>query len=734
MTRHLPILGLVAVLLVKLVLGVIVARQVPLWTGYHHEIDSYNIARLIVEEGRLPRSSDFPPGQFEIRQGSQPPLYGLLTAAVAGVWGASGRATMTMNPAPYCINGTEAIVGLETDTTYNPPYSGHARGGMALRLLNVGFGVMAVGLAYAAGRIAFPTRRSIALIAAALLAFEPYTLRLNSIIINDNLLLMVAAGHLLALAYLLRADKLRWWAVALVFVTVALSILTKINGWVTLVTAVIGVGYVFFRQAGGLRFSGRQWVALGGMVAALTLMIAGLVTFNIVQYGSFFGRYDDIGRSLNRIWDSRGRVIGSVPLTLRYTLDTYAAAIREVPLPGRWMRAYRLTGVLLLAVAAWGVGAATIRRDRAAREILLAAAALFSGALVLVLLRSGQTQVVMVVQSLIFAPLRYYAVGLPALMLMASYGLHALLPRPVAWVPGAVAAGGWLVLSGATAYYSVPGQLMRNHVIPNTLAAPLSEAPALVQADYAIREDVLNADLLLGTSRPLTQNLRGRLDLRGANGATFTCEFVPLRGIYPTPRWQPGQLIRQQMTVENCAAPMSAPVTVAFSWVAPDGTRTPQQQTTLNADLPTGPTCPSNLGVFGDELQLVAIRTPPEASRGKSYEPLVNWLVLAESLQAQRRQFTLVHTEQGTTYSCQGFADVHAGVNSTQQFGDLRRAIPRGQIIDADGCVIAIPPDAPTGVYNIDIRLLDANGDPLSILDGDGLRRDRLQLDTVTLR
>src|SRR5664279_3258680 len=71
--RHL----LIAILLLQLILGAAYSLSIPLWQG--HEQDYYTVVRFLAEHGRLPTASDYPDGDAEIRQATQPPLY-FLTA------------------------------------------------------------------------------------------------------------------------------------------------------------------------------------------------------------------------------------------------------------------------------------------------------------------------------------------------------------------------------------------------------------------------------------------------------------------------------------------------------------------------------------------------------------------------------------------------------------------------------------------------------------------------------
>ncbi|MGV2437545.1 MAG UNVERIFIED_CONTAM: hypothetical protein LVT10_23755 [Anaerolineae bacterium] len=56
-----PLFWLIIILTIKAGLGWFYTFSVPLWVGYTHEMDTYNVSRIILENGRLPIEDDFPP-------------------------------------------------------------------------------------------------------------------------------------------------------------------------------------------------------------------------------------------------------------------------------------------------------------------------------------------------------------------------------------------------------------------------------------------------------------------------------------------------------------------------------------------------------------------------------------------------------------------------------------------------------------------------------------------------
>lgn len=732
-----PAWGLIAVLVVKLIMGFIVIWQVPMWTAYHHELDTYNIVQIIRSEGRLPLPDDFPAGEFEIRQGSQPPLYALLALPVVSAVSPAERFISPTNPTPFCIAGEELITSYQYDRSYNLPLSGHAAGGYAFRVLNVIYGVLAVGFTYWAARVLFPDVPLIALVSAALVAFEPYTLRLNATIVNDNLLLLTAAAHLVSFAYLLRAERVRWWMLIALAATATLTFLTKLNGIVTVGLSVLLVIYVSVRNR--KLISPQRGTLIGGGLLVMGLG-AGVLLFNLTQFGSLMGRYGNIGMLTVLVFTNPGAILSSLIPILDNSLTSYVDALRDAALPRRFLQAYQGITVLALLTPLIALVLPRPRRDRNL-EVALWLLLFVIGASALVIVRAVISQLGFSIESIIFAPLRYYMVGFPALMVLLSTGLSAVLPERLArWHPlGIALAVGWLVLSMITAYANIPGQIMAanriaiSRTVPNPL--PLSQSadhPQLAGYERMIHDDQLDLTLYMLTPQGETPNLIGQVQVSDPNGNTVTCQFVPSRGIYPTSRWEPDEIVIERLPVRNCGIPLAAPIRADFQW-GEDGD--PVEIFTLDESLGVSDGCPPNLGRVADELQLTAIRTPATATRDSGYEPLINWIVLEQPLVSQVRQFTLSQRDGDAVYTCDGFADMHEGASNTDQFGDLRRVIPRGATIHADTCAVYIPSDAPLGTYDIRVALFDADGMPLPVYDDMGhlLDDNQLILDTVEI-
>ncbi len=225
---------LLAVLAVQFILGMIYLLSVPLWqkTAIYDEPDFYTVVRFLHQNGRLPTDEDYPAGDAEAGQATQPPLYFLVAYPLVALFDNHQPVPPGVQPALICVGdaGYNApVIRYPITSDYLSPGHGAVIAGYGLRLLNLLLGIAAVALTFQAGLILFPDQPVLALIAAALLAFEGNLVRLNSIIGNDPLLLALSAWNLLICAHLRWRIQRKW--LILLFISVALALLTRIAGW-----------------------------------------------------------------------------------------------------------------------------------------------------------------------------------------------------------------------------------------------------------------------------------------------------------------------------------------------------------------------------------------------------------------------------------------------------------------------------------------------------------------------
>ncbi len=418
---------LLALLALQIVLGVSYAILTPLWQD--HEPDYYNVARFIATERRFPTPADYPEGDAEIRQATQPPLYFLIAAPVVALFDNHQPVPYGVQLAPLCPGGDQAstlVTLFPTNQAYNDPFRGTVAAAYFLRFLNVLFGAAAVVFTYKAAQTLFPARPVIALAGAAILALEPATLHFVPEISNDPLLLMVCAAQLWLSARVLVESRVSWRNILLLVALSAAAPLVKLPGW-----AALAVGFLVLAYRLVFRSRGRRSLWLGvGLIVVLTAVIA---VFNYQQYGSVFGRYS----VLSSLFSSFLQTVNIPPVVIAAVVNqTHVGLI--APLTALHPRAafvnlYDLLLVICLIGCVIGVGSALIGRARGqarAYGLLVIAVAI---AVAVVMLRNALTadasNTTVYNQAMIYAPIRYYVPALPALALLIAAGLGAILPR-----------------------------------------------------------------------------------------------------------------------------------------------------------------------------------------------------------------------------------------------------------------------------------------------------------------
>ena len=748
-----PLFWLIIILTIKAGLGWFYTFSVPLWVGYTHEMDTYNVSRIILENGRLPIEDDFPPGQFEIRQGSQPPLYNLLSLPIVEGIGKREVIERVSHPSAYCVGVPPILTSLITDQSYNPPYGNAVRAGYALRLLNVAYTLGAVVAVYIAGRVALPQYAPVALVSAGILALEPYHVQLSAVIINDNLLLLIASIHLMLTVMAIRGVGNRWLVSGFLLLLGILGILTKVSGWLLMGVSIGTLALVVISQVVKRRPSSRQV----GIAVGIIMLLAGVLTvigiFNVVVYGGIFGRYDNLVWFGSTVLKNADALLRTIIPTFDFTLFDYRSAIDRVPLPSRFYPLYELSLGLLVYVPIVALVIAVIRRDWELVTILGWCIALFVGAVGLVLVRNSLGQIIVSDSSVIYAPIRYYAVGIPALAFSISLGSMVVISggrdfNRLAPILGIGLILGWFILNVGAVQYYTPAQLMAENRMPFNLWQARTDATKLpLQTDtqpitslgYVLHplseSNRLNIDLFMRINE-IGANYNLRMIATDANGQSLSCDLIPLRGLYPTGRWQAQEVVVENVDLPNCGTPLEAPIQLQVNWVDPQTGEAKYQQhiTEIITALPVADSCPPNLGVVDGSIRLVKhIPERRSVAVGEVFKPIVSWLILQDGFSMWSRTFTIVHDDTQIQYSCTGSAGIHSGNSQRIEFGEIFGDFPANYLVEIDTCVIPIPLDAPIGTYKIYLSATDKLGKSLPIQSPNDTVSELLLFDTMTV-
>lgn len=686
--------------------------QIPMWIGYHHERDTFLAARITAENKRLPIPSDYPDGQFEIQQGSQPPLHAVAAALIVGLFDDGMSLTLPENPTPYCIAGEGLYTRYTRDTQYNPPYSGTIRAAYGLRLLSAALVASAAWMTYLAGRVWFPKQPQIAIIAAALLTFDAYHQWIGSRIINDSMLLLVAGVFIYVLGRLIRAEQWRWSHVLWLLVVMALTGMTKLTGWV-----LIGVGALALVFKLGQRLWQRPTrnpiIAFFAVLLALVILIGGLAFYNQQTTGSVFGRYNNLADIALRLISALPQLPNTIAPVLNFSFNDYLSPLSQAEMAGRWQRLYTRATFALLIIATAGLLRMIFSKKPEQHDALLWLGLIVFGTALLVVLRNhiaslGGTAS----ESLIYAPVRYYAVGSPAFILILSASLWFIWPQRYPII-GIVAASGWFMASLGIIWIDPPANMLHEARIGYQDTPTDNAMPYLYDTAAQVNDGAIRFTLDMTTDTVQNTAWMPQITLSSDDETAVVCQFVPVHGFYPVSGWEAGQIVREEITVHNCQEPLQGDIRARLDWIHPEnGDLIMGESLPLEIEsLPLSEACPTNLGRINDTLQITNMRLAETIQAGQPFEPYVNYLVLNTPIGIETRTFTLAHTESGTQYQCTGLRNIHG---NWLTFGEARAQIPRGNTIYLDSCLIDIPDDAPIGSYTVTVAFEDMDGNTIN--------------------
>jgi hypothetical protein len=261
--RLTPLHGLALILAVYLVLGIVYAETTPIFEKPEEHLH-FALARLIARERRLPAPAD---EELCRQECGQPPLYYALSAPLIG-W------IETSDYAAYLVRNPYWVIGVGPDLDFSPrnknyfahssraapPYHGTALAVHVLRWVTLLVGGLTVVSAFGLAREFVPERPEIALGSAALTAFLPQFLFINSAVHNDGL---TAALSALALWLTARAVKrgLSAKTVIVIGALTGLAVLTKLNALALIPVVLFGIALALppaplkILAAQGLRYS-----------------------------------------------------------------------------------------------------------------------------------------------------------------------------------------------------------------------------------------------------------------------------------------------------------------------------------------------------------------------------------------------------------------------------------------------------------------------------------------------
>lgn len=205
---------LAAILVVYLTLGSIYSVVTPVFEAPDESFHFW-VVKHIVDQRALPVQSRDARGHWE-QEGSQPPLYYLIGAALVG-WIDTSDAEALLWPNPQANIGDPANPGNKNVYIHPPeqdfPWRGATLAVHILRFFSLALGALTVALTWAIVRLVFPAGRILALASAATVAFIPQFLFIAASVNNDNLMTCLATLALYVLLRLLKEKQNTQYAV-----------------------------------------------------------------------------------------------------------------------------------------------------------------------------------------------------------------------------------------------------------------------------------------------------------------------------------------------------------------------------------------------------------------------------------------------------------------------------------------------------------------------------------------
>ena len=337
-------------------------------------VQHVGMIKWIAETGTLPVQS----GDHERLYGqeaSQPPLYYLIMAAVWNVFDTADFDERYL-PSPFTVIGDPSGRGNRNLVIYKQPYppdlSGASLALYAIRLLSLGLGAVTVWAIVESARVLMPGEAGVAVLAGALVAFNPQFLFISASASNDSLVNMLAALIAWRTLVMLR-DGFEARRSLLLALLIALASLAKLSGLV--VGAAVGLAalWLVIRKR-----DSRGFAQFAAMTIVAWLVIAGWWhARNLALYGELFGTstmLDYFGRRTISLWQLFVEEFEGLRVSYWAVFGAFNIIVDAL--------FYRLMD-LLCVIGAGGLViflAKTIRRDlpqshRGHREELLAAVA-----------------------------------------------------------------------------------------------------------------------------------------------------------------------------------------------------------------------------------------------------------------------------------------------------------------------------------------------------------------------
>lgn len=276
------------------------------------EIVHFPVVDYMADTGELPYQD---PDNVQVweQEGSQPPLYYALTALLV-----SPLDRDDFEERHYRNPHAKIGIGLASDNqnmiVHDPaaeefPWQGTTLAVMVGRLFSIVLGAGTVWFTFAVAWLALPERPRVALLATALVAFNPMFLFISASVNNDNLVIFLGTLILTVMLSLWRTGW-SWPKILVLSILIALASLTKLSGLTFGPVSALAIFLVYRREKRPLK---DLLLAAVVMVGALALIAGWWYFRNLQLYGDITGlnvmvdiaghRPDDF--AITDLWDER---------------------------------------------------------------------------------------------------------------------------------------------------------------------------------------------------------------------------------------------------------------------------------------------------------------------------------------------------------------------------------------------------------------------------------------------
>ncbi|HEX5414199.1 MAG TPA: hypothetical protein VFZ25_00945, partial [Chloroflexota bacterium] len=640
---RLAVFAIGAILLLHLALALVYNTANPIFEA-PDEIWHYLYVRHVAAGGGLPLQAVRNKNILDQQEADQPPLY-YVTAAALTFWAPRGEIQEIVQPNPMGSIGDPRTDGNKNRFVHGAdehfPWTGEVWTVHLVRLVSTLYGVLTILATFMLTRELWPRRIDLATGAAAIVAFIPQFLYMDSAVSNDAAAAATSAFSLLASVYLWRRGP-SWRRLLFAGCAVSLSVLAKFGDLAVLALPILALACWYYQQADRLEQAGRFVRDCLIVVGTVVVLTGWWFARNVILYHDLLPLQGFLGMS---------------------NLDPRAPTLGEFvgDLPGLWMSSWALFGwfsilvsprlyqffTVLGAVGLLGLGIWVVRWKIQRFAVSAALALPVVWCLVVLLALFRYRLMVAAFQGRLLFP------AISGFGLLLFLGCAAYFPRRLRWAPVALVGGSLFAVAAM-----LPGRaIVPAYAAPPVLtAATLGKPSHLTPVEYGgdlrlLGYDISETTLQPGGSvtitlywlarRPMMTNYYVFVHLRDRDGHILAQrDSYPGRGSFATSLWSPGNALKDPVTVE--IPPDVAVPTQAFLYVGLTDPATKGRLAARSDEIP--------LDSFAARIGQVRLVGPPPAAVPNPRDDHFGQEVALIGYQLDRSAYAPGDTIHGTLY------------------------------------------------------------------------------------